>query len=224
MFSAVAEGMRPSAEMCDKRILAQLHPVGVLSAYAQGIFPMVEGGRLYWFSPDPRGLMPLDDRFHVSRRLRRTIRSGRFECTINRRFDEVVGLCARRPGESDAEQGGTWISPEIRLAYGTLHEMGFAHSVEAWPAGAVEVGLPVGGVYGVALGGAFFAESMFHTVTDAGKVALVCLVERLRRRGFVLMDVQWTTENLCRWGAYDLPRGDYLRQLRQAVPLPRKFA
>ena len=196
----------------DADILAVLTPENLLAAYARGVFPMVQDGKLMWFSPRVRGLLPLDDRFHVSRRLARTIRSGRFACTIDLRFDDVVALCADRPrGE------GTWISPEMRIAYGRLHELHLAHSVEAWPRGSVGEGRPVGGLYGVVIGGAFFGESMFHTVSDAGKVALVHCVEHLRSRRFVLFDIQWTTDNLTQYGAYELPRKEYLRQLRDAI-------
>ena len=179
---------------------------------------MVEGGRLMWFSPDPRGLLPVDDRLHVPRRLARTIRSGRFTCTVNSCFEQVLRQCAKRLGNPP-----TWISPEIFLAYDRLHHMGLAHSVEAWPAGEAGREAPVGGVYGVAIGGAFFAESMFHTVANAGKAALVFLMERLKDRGFILCDIQWATDNLRRYGAFDLPRSQYLVQLARAVELDRQF-
>ncbi|MFW6155624.1 MAG: leucyl/phenylalanyl-tRNA--protein transferase [Planctomycetota bacterium] len=202
----------------DDDILAALAPEHLLTAYANGIFPMVDRGALMWFSPDPRGLLPLDARFHVSRSLRRTIRRGRYVCTVNRAFRAVVRCCAER---GDGEP--TWISPEIAMAYARLHALGFAHSVEAWSPDRIGRGEPVGGVYGVGLGGAFFAESMFHRRSDAGKVALVHLVERLRRRGFVLCDVQWTTDNLRRFGAFDLPREEYLARLAEAVFMDRRF-
>ena len=198
----------------DPDILAVLTPENLLGAYAQGIFPMVEQGRLMWFSPEMRGLLPLDERFHVSRRLAQTIRSGRFVCTRDRCFQDVMALCAARPGGE-----GTWISSEMKLAYLRLHELGFAHSFEAWPRDAVGAGLPVGGLYGVAIGGAFFGESMFHTVTDAGKVALAYSVERLRGRGFALYDIQWLTENLRQFGAFEIPRARYIRRLHLAVGL-----
>jgi leucyl/phenylalanyl-tRNA--protein transferase len=196
------------------KILSLLSPRNLVLAYAQGVFPMVEQGELYWFNPDPRGLLPLDDRFHVPRRLQATVRSGRFVCTADACFDEVVRLCAERK-----EGGESWISPEVRLAYGKLHELGLAHSIEAWPCDAVRQGSPAGGLYGVTLGGAFFAESMFHRVTDAGKVALAHLVDRLRAGGFTLCDIQWTTENLCRFGAYEVPQAEYLDRLAQALKL-----
>ena len=200
-------------------ILAVLSPQVLVSAYAQGVFPMVQDGEVLWFSPDPRGLMPLDDRFHVPRRLARTIRNGRFECTVDACFPTVMDLCAENRGPD-----GEWISVEMKVAYTILHEAGLAHSVEAWPAGQVGLGRPVGGLYGVTLGGAFFAESMFHRARDAGKVAVAYLINRLRERGFLFCDVQWTTENLCRFGAYDLPRDEYLALLAQALDISRPFA
>lgn len=173
----------------------------------------------------------MDDRFHVSRRLGRTIRSGRFTCTIDRAFADVMRLCGDR-----AE--GNWINDDFRAAYGRLHELGHAHSVEAWtsdrgmgvppmadesPTGETPVPLLAGGVYGVALGGAFFAESMCHRVTDAGKVALVKLVEHLRSRGFALCDVQWLTEHLETFGACELPRAEYMSLLATALAAPATF-
>jgi leucyl/phenylalanyl-tRNA---protein transferase len=197
----------------DSEILSALSPESLVSAYVHGVFPMVQDGELLWYSPLRRGLMPLDERFHVSRSLARTIRRGVFACTIDRCFDAVVARCADRP------PADTWISQEIRIAYGRLHELGLAHSIESWPAGAVGAGQPVGGLYGVTLGGAFFGESMFHTATDAGKVALAFTVDRLRAAEFVLFDVQWTTPNLARFGAYELPRKQYLAQLHAALEL-----
>ena len=205
-------------EQPDPDIMASLQPEVLISAYAQGIFPMVQDGELMWFRPPLRGLLPLDERFHVSRSLARTIGRGRFECTIDRSFDDVVRLCADRP---DGRQ--TWISPEIRLAYARLHELGFAHSIEAWPVEKADPGEPLGGLYGVALGGAFFGESMFHTVTDAGKVALAYCVEHLRGRGFALFDIQWTTPNLLRFGAYETPHDQYVELLREALDAKVQF-
>lgn len=203
----------------DPDILASLSPRVLVSAYARGIFPMVQDGEVLWFSPDPRGLMPLDQRFHVARRLAATIRGGGFECTIDRCFATVMDLCAERH-----EPDGVWISAEMKVAYCHLHEAGLAHSVEAWPAGQVARDRPVGGLYGVTLGAGFFAESMFHTTANAGKVALVYLVERLRQRGFVFCDVQWTTDLLRRFGAYDMPRDEYLELLARALGLQRDLA
>ena len=192
---------------------AELLPRRLLTAYAAGVFPMPDPqdeSRILWFSPDPRGLLPMDDRFHISRRLARRVGSGRLVCTVDRAFEAVMRCCADR-------REGTWITPDFMSAYGRLAELGFAHSVEAWPSDAVGVGQPAGGVYGVALGGAFFAESMFHRVTDAGKVALAWLVGHLRERGFKLLDVQWVTPHLRRLGAYEVSRDEYLSRLAEAL-------
>ena len=181
----------------------------LVSAYASGWFPMaVEPGEIRWYSPDPRGIIPLDG-FHVPSRLARVVRSGRFEVAINRDFDGVIRACAEAEREDEA---GTWIDDEIMASYRALHRSGLAHSVEAW-----EDGRLAGGLYGVALGGAFFGESMFHRVTDASKVALVALVEHLRATGATLLDVQWTTEHLISLGAIDVPRPEYLARLAAAV-------
>lgn len=181
----------------------------LLSAYASGWFPMAVGtGEIRWFSPDPRGIFPLD-RFHVPRRLERVIRAGTFTIHVNRSFEEVIRACALADRD---DEGGTWINGEIFESYCALHRAGFAHSVEAWTAGRL-----AGGLYGVALGGAFFGESMFHRVTDASKVALVALVERLRARGFTLLDTQWTTEHLEQFGAVEIPRRTYLELLAAAL-------
>ncbi|HEY0874096.1 MAG TPA: leucyl/phenylalanyl-tRNA--protein transferase [Vicinamibacterales bacterium] len=192
-------------------------PVDLLvSAYASGWFPMAVGnGEIRWFSPDPRGIIPLDT-FHVPRRLARVVRRGTFEIVINRDFEAVIRACAE--ADRDPLDAGTWIDAEIFESYCALHEAGFAHSVEAWQDGRL-----AGGLYGVALGGAFFGESMFHHVTDASKVALVALVERLRDRGFMLLDTQWTTEHLEQFGALEIPRPRYLRLLAQALRLDRTF-
>ena len=203
-----------------RHIPSELAPPRLLAAYAAGAFPMPDPddeSNILWFSPDPRALLPLDDRFHVARRLGRTIRQGRFACTLDRAFAGVMAGCADRTE-------GTWISGDFLAAYTRLHELGIAHSVEAWPGG--REGDPdrlAGGVYGVALSGAFFAESMFHRVSDAGKVALVHLVEHLRRRGFVLCDVQWLTPNLRRLGAFEIPRIEYLSLLADALAATASF-
>jgi leucyl/phenylalanyl-tRNA--protein transferase len=181
----------------------------VLLAYASGWFPMADDsdptGQIRWYSPDPRGIIPLED-FHVPRRLARTIRQGTFEVTFDRDFAAVIAACA-----ADREEG-TWITDEIVRTYTALHEHGFAHSVEVRHAGGL-----VGGLYGVSLRGAFFGESMFHTMTDASKIALAALVEHLRARRFVLLDVQWTTPHLERFGAIEIPRRQYLRKLKTAL-------
>ena len=185
-------------------------PVDLLvSAYASGWFPMaVADGDIRWFSPDPRGILPLDT-FHVPRRLARVVRRGVFHIEVNRRFEDVIRACAVADRD---DEGGTWIDQEIFDSYCALHEAGYAHSVEAWLDDRL-----AGGLYGVALGGAFFGESMFHQVTDASKVALAALVERLRARGFTLLDTQWTTPHLEQFGALEIPRARYLRMLAGAL-------
>jgi len=188
----------------------------LLGAYASGWFPMAdEEGTISWYSPDPRGILPLDA-FHVPSRLQRVVRRQAFKVEIDRAFERVIRACAeaeREPGDS-----GTWISDEIIDSYCALHELGYAHSVEAWDGDQL-----VGGLYGVALGGAFFGESMFHHATDASKVALVALVERLRARGFTLLDTQWVTSHLQQFGAVEIPRDAYLRQLDASVRLVAAF-
>jgi leucyl/phenylalanyl-tRNA--protein transferase len=182
----------------------------LVSAYASGWFPMAVGdGSIRWFSPDPRGIIPLDS-FHVPKRLARVIRSGTFQIEINRDFDAVIRGCAEVP--RDTEDPGTWIDQEIYESYCALHRAGIAHSVEAWQEGRL-----AGGLYGVAIGGAFFGESMFHHVRDASKVALAALVGRLRERGFTLLDTQWTTEHLEQFGAIEIPRRRYLALLAAAM-------
>jgi leucyl/phenylalanyl-tRNA---protein transferase len=188
----------------------------LVSAYASGWFPMAVGENdIRWFSPDPRGIIPLDA-FHVPQRLARVIRRGTFEIEINRSFEEVIRACAL--ADRDPDDAGTWIDQEIFESYCALHDAGFAHSVEAWQGGKL-----AGGLYGVALGGAFFGESMFHHVTDASKVALAALVERLRARRFTLLDTQWTTQHLEQFGALEIPRVRYLRLLSQALELDCDF-
>jgi len=192
-------------------------PVDLLvSAYASGWFPMaVSDGDIRWFSPDPRGIIPLDG-FHISRRLARVIRRADFSIEINRDFESVIRACAL--AERDADDAGTWIDQEIFESYCALHHAGYAHSVESWQDGRL-----AGGLYGVALGGAFFGESMFHHVSDASKVALAALVERLRERGFTLLDTQWTTEHLEQFGAVEIPRTRYLKMLSEAIELHCSF-
>jgi leucyl/phenylalanyl-tRNA---protein transferase len=188
-----------------------LEPETVLEAYRSGIFPWPSGGCLYWWSPDPRMVLPLDG-LHVSRSLRRTLRSGRFTTTIDMACRDVIAACADRPGE------GTWITPEMTAAYGVLHELGIAHSVEVWQDERL-----VGGLYGVALGAAFMGESMFHRVRDASKVALAHLDAVLVRGGYLLFDAQLPTDHLVRMGAVSTPRDQFLDALDVAVrrgPLP----
>ena len=179
----------------------------LLSAYASGWFPMaVAPGEIRWYSPDPRGIIPLDT-FHVPSRLARTLRARRFEIRFDTSFRAVIEACAERRDED-----GNWIDQEIIESYCGLHDRGFAHSVETWDRGAL-----VGGLYGVALGGAFFGESMFHRVKDASKAALIALVEELRTRGYTLLDTQWVTDHLVQFGAIEIPRRRYLRLLDDAI-------
>jgi leucyl/phenylalanyl-tRNA--protein transferase len=184
----------------------------LLHAYRSGAFPMATpAGDIAWFSPDPRALIPLDDRFHIPHGLRRTLRKGLFEIRINTAFREVMQGCAEREE--------TWINAEVFASYENLHGLGLAHSVEAWREGRL-----AGGLYGVAVGGAFFGESMFHTVTDSSKVALVALVTRLRERGFQLLDTQWSTPHLRTFGTCEIPRAKYIKLLKSAIALDCRFA
>lgn len=187
-------------------------PRTLLAAYRQGFFPMAIDGEIRWFSPRERGIIPLDG-FHAPRRLRRVLRQGRFEVVVDRTFEEVVAACASRPGSD-----GTWIDAEIAASYAALHRAGFAHSVETWRQGEL-----VGGLYGVTLRGAFFGESMFHRVTDASKIALAWLVERLRARGYALLDVQWVTPHLARLGAVAVRRARYRALLAAAMRRDCRF-
>jgi leucyl/phenylalanyl-tRNA---protein transferase len=185
-------------------------PELLLQGYRLGVFPMaMEDDSIAWFSPDPRAIIPLEN-FHVPHALRRQWRRKVFEIKIDNRFGEVIRACAKRED--------TWINREIIESYERLHELGYAHSVESWSKNRL-----VGGLYGVAVGGAFFGESMFHRVTDASKIALVALVEHLRVRKFTLLDTQWLTPYLAQFGAIEISRKHYLRRLREAVELPRKF-
>ena len=188
----------------------------LLKAYASGVFPMAESAddpEVFWVRPETRGVIPLDD-FHVPKSLRKVIRQGRFEIRVDTDFAGVVDACA----EEREERRSTWINAPIREAYVELFRLGHCHSVEAWRAGSL-----VGGLYGVRLGRAFFGESMFSRETDASKVCLVHLVERLRRRGFLLLDTQFTTEHLKRFGAIDVPRRQYEMLLAEALESNAKF-
>jgi leucyl/phenylalanyl-tRNA--protein transferase len=188
----------------------------LVSAYSSGWFPMaVEPGEIRWYSPDPRGVIPLDA-FRISKRLARTWRSGRFTIEVDRQFEDVIRACADE--DRDPDEPGSWIDGELIASYCALHERGVAHSVEAWQDGRL-----VGGLYGVALGGAFFGESMFHRATDASKVALIALVERLRSRGYRLLDTQWVTDHLLQFGAVEIPRRRYLQLLDSALKLDCRF-
>jgi leucyl/phenylalanyl-tRNA--protein transferase len=190
---------------------ADLEPGTLLAAYRRGLFPMpvpFEGEPLGWFSPVRRGVLPLDG-MRVSRSLRRSARD--LEVRVDTAFAEVVDACG------DPSRPDGWITPTVRAAYVRLHELGFAHSVETW-----EDGRLVGGLYGVAIGGLFAGESMFHRATDASKVALLGLVERLRdeHTGDRLLDVQWRTDHLATLGVVEMPRADYLAALARALAVP----
>jgi leucyl/phenylalanyl-tRNA--protein transferase len=196
--------------------MAALTPDLLLRAYAAGIFPMAEDAadrELFWVDPELRGVLPLD-RFHLSHRLRRTLRHEVFEMRCDSAFAAVVEGCA----EPRAERPKTWINDEIVRLYGALFERGYAHSVECWATGRL-----VGGLYGVALGGAFFGESMFSRVSDASKVALAQLVALLRRAGFTLLDTQFVTDHLRQFGAVEIPRRQYRRALEAALALDAHF-
>jgi leucyl/phenylalanyl-tRNA--protein transferase len=194
----------------------QLTPDLLLRAYAIGIFPMAESRvdpELHWIDPDLRGILPLDE-LHIPRKLRAKLRRGVFEVRCDSAFHDVIRGCA----EPGANRPDTWINPVIEQLYTELYEMGFAHSVETWQDGEL-----VGGLYGVSLGAAFFGESMFSRVADASKVALAQLVLGLRRGGFQLLDTQFTTPHLSRFGAREIPREDYRRLLTKAVSGSAEF-
>jgi leucyl/phenylalanyl-tRNA---protein transferase len=191
---------------------ADLTPDLLLLGYARGIFPMAEARddpEVFWVDPERRGIFPLDG-FHVSRSLARTLRSGRYRTTADAAFRAVMAGCADRTD--------TWISPAILQGYGALYDLGRAHSVEVWDGDDL-----VGGVYGVALGAAFFGESMFSRRTDASKVALACLIHRLRTAGFTLFDTQFLTPHLASLGAVEIPRADFKRALHVALARPADF-
>lgn len=199
---------KPSASKTIKPIEPEL----LLGAYASGIFPMSPSGseEIHWYSPDPRAIIPLDA-FKISRSLRQTLKKRTFEIRIDTAFEEVMRQCGRRDE--------TWISETIVRSYVRLHKLGFAHSVESWHSNKL-----VGGLYGVALGAAFFGESMFSAMKDASKVALVGLVEWMHERGFELLDTQYSTPHLAQFGAIEIPREEYLRLLKKTVAQTRKFS
>jgi len=188
-----------------------LEPELLLAGYASGFFPMAESreGEIRWYSPDPRAIIPLDT-FKISRSLRQRLKKNPFEIRIDAAFEETMRACA--------ERDDTWISEEIVQSYCALHRLGFAHSVETW-----RDGKHAGGLYGVALGAAFFGESMFSRATDASKVALVHLVERLNTNGFELLDTQLTTPHLAKFGTIEIPRTEYLERLKRAVGKKKSF-
>jgi len=196
--------------------MTELTPALLLRAYAAGIFPMAETAEdeeLFWVDPERRGVLPLDQ-FHLPRRLRRTLRHAEFAVTCDEDFAAIVAGCA----EATAERPKTWINGIIAELYHTLHRQGFAHSVEVRHDGEL-----VGGLYGVALGGAFFGESMFSRMTDASKVALAHLVARLRIGGFTLLDTQFLTSHLERFGAIEISRAAYHRRLDRALGATAHF-
>lgn len=219
-----------------------LEPDWLLDAYRHGIFPWpmtlgdeeeseAEGDEpddyktsaetansldqepMLWWSPDPRAIMPLDG-MYLSKSLRKTLRSNRFEVKLNTAFAEVLVGCAEGPGREE----GTWLTDDMQSAYNKMHALGHAHSVEAWQEGQL-----VGGVYGLAIGGLFAAESMFHYKTDASKVALAHLVTHLRLRGYQLMDVQQWTKHTGSLGVVEISRKAYLEQLQAVIDLPVEF-
>lgn len=191
-------------------------PEELIACYETGVFPMSEARddpRVFLVEPEQRGVIPLD-RFHLPRRLARTVRAEPYEVRIDTAFAGVLAACARtRPGRDE-----TWINGQIEALYQALFVRGVAHSVECWAGGAL-----VGGLYGVSLGGAFFGESMFSEARDASKVALAHLVARLRVGGYALLDAQFMTEHLAQFGAEEIARTDYLRQLKTALPLAADF-
>ena len=196
--------------------MIELSPELVLKAYACGVFPMAErkdDPSVFWVDPDFRGVIPLDE-FHLPRRLARTVRSGKFQISVDQAFDKVIRKCAERT----AGRIESWINGDIVEVYNELHRRGNAHSVECWRGDEL-----VGGLYGVSLGAAFFGESMFSRERDASKVALVHLVERLRAGGYTLLDTQFVTTHLTGFGAIELPRGTYLEQLRAALERQATF-
>ena len=189
-----------------------LRPGSLLEAYAHGIFPWFNpGDPIIWWSPDPRAIFDLRD-FHVPRRLAATIKQNKFRVTADTRFRAVMEGCAAEREE------GTWVTGEMIEAYTELHERGHAHSLEVWLGDDL-----VGGIYGIALGGFFAGESMFHRVRDASKVALVSLLTRLRDRGFELFDTQILNDHTEQFGAFEIPRAEYLRRLATAVRKPAEF-
>ena len=192
-----------------------LRPMRLLEAYRHGIFPWYEKDQpILWWSPDPRTVL-FPDKLHISRSLKRSLRPGLFSVTLDRCFPDVMRHCAGpRPQYPD---GGTWITVEMLEAYKRLYELGYAHSVETWQEGAL-----VGGLYGVALGGAFFAESMFTRTSDASKVALVSLVRQLQAWGFRLMDCQQSSPHVIALGAEEIPRHNFLDHLGAALTLPER--
>ena len=195
------------------RYYPAITPEILLRAYSIGLFPMAESAddpEIFWVEPEMRGILPLDA-FHLSKSLAKTTRRKPFDIRVNTSFDRVMALCAE-PAE---DRPSTWINGTIRQLYSELHKMGHAHSVEAWEGDEL-----AGGLYGVSLGSAFFGESMFSRRTNASKICLAYLVERLKSHGFTLLDTQFSTEHLKTFGAIDVPKDDYLGMLKHAVDSP----
>jgi leucyl/phenylalanyl-tRNA--protein transferase len=195
------------------RYYPAITPEILLRAYSIGLFPMAESAddpEIFWVEPETRGVLPLDE-FHVSKSLAKVIRKNPFDLRVDTDFEGVMALCAA-PAD---DRPSTWINSTIRKLYSELHRMGHAHSVEAWESDEL-----IGGLYGVSLGSAFFGESMFSRRTNASKICLVHLVERLKAKGFTLLDTQFTTEHLKTFGAIDIPKDEYLALLKAAVGSP----
>jgi leucyl/phenylalanyl-tRNA--protein transferase len=197
-------------------VTSRLNPEILLNAYAVGIFPMAErhdDPELYWVDPEMRGVLPLPD-FHLPRSLAKRIKRGGFDIRVDSAFEAVLEGCA----EATSDRPETWINHEIRQLYAGLFQRGNAHSVETWIDGEL-----AGGLYGVHLGSAFFGESMFSRATDASKIVLAHLIARLRRGGFQLLDTQFVTRHLARFGAIEIPRADYRKLLAAAIRTPAEF-
>jgi leucyl/phenylalanyl-tRNA--protein transferase len=208
----------PVEEASPEGLLAvggDLRPERLLEAYRHGIFPWYDDDQpILWWSPDPRTVL-FPDKLHISRSLKRSLRPGLFSITFDQCFRDVMRQCAGpRPQYPD---GGTWITADMLEAYTRLHELGYAHSVETWKDGQL-----VGGLYGVAIGGAFFAESMFTRTSDASKVALVSLVRQLQTWGFHIMDCQQSSPHVLAFGAKEIPRREFLDRLNAALTLPEQ--
>lgn len=190
----------------------RLDPDSLLQAYSQGAFPMADhDGKLHWYTANPRGILPLDQ-FHIPQTLRQLIRQKKFEIRINHNFQATMRACMSNRIQN------TWINEKLISAFVRLHELGHAHSIEAWQNNQL-----AGGLYGVSLGSAFFGESMFHHQRDASKVALAALVERLNERGYELLDTQTCTQHLKRFGVIEIPEEDYLARLAKAIERECRF-
>ena len=216
VFALPAQPIFPDPSLADEDGLlavgGDLSPQRLLMAYGRGIFPWYsENAPILWWSPDPRLILE-PSRVHVPKRLERILRQGAFRFTLDTAFEQVVAGCAQTPRRGAC---GTWIVPEMLAAYCRLHELGFAHSIEVWSGGTL-----VGGLYGVARGGAFFGESMFYNEPDASKAGFVTLIRALDRAGFILFDCQQTTAHMVRFGGFEVPRDEFLSRLEQALELP----